>query len=242
MQETPRARALGPQVRIALNQVQALLRRDESFDPKSVTRLFKVALPDSVEVLLGPQLLAALQAEAPGVSLLLEPFDRVSLPGELDADRIDLGIGFRLSGQVHHKQRLLFRDNFLCLFNGALLGVEAPIGMRDFLRFPHVLTSLSGIARGVVDDALAKEGLSRTVVLWTPRFLAVPTLVQGAPVITTMSARLAELYAKTLGLTLSPAPVPLEDIPVSMMWHASYDADPAHRWLRELLVRLCREL
>jgi LysR family transcriptional regulator, mexEF-oprN operon transcriptional activator len=28
---------------------------------------------------------------------------------------------------------------------------------------------------------------------------------------------------------------------VSMLWHASYDHDPAHRWLRDLLVRLAHE-
>ena len=96
-------------------------------------------------------------------------------------------------------------------------------------------------AHGVVDDALAKLGRTRSLALTTPRFLVVPFLVRAAPVITTMHARLATYFADALGLTVSPAPMALEEVAVSMLWHASYDDDPAHRWLRQVLVRLAGE-
>jgi DNA-binding transcriptional LysR family regulator len=83
---------------------------------------------------------------------------------------------------------------------------------------------------------LEKLGLSRTVVLTTPRFVVVPFLAAGAPVITTMHARLARMFADTLGLSLSPPPVSLPEIKVSLLWHASYDEDPGHRWLRQTIV------
>ena len=94
----------------------------------------------------------------------------------------------------------------------------------------------------MVDDALAKLGLRRTVVLTTPRFLVVPSLVARAPVVVTMHARLARLFAAELGLSLSPPPVELQDIAISILWHASYDHDPAHAWLRRIVVRLVAEL
>jgi hypothetical protein len=58
------------------------------------------------------------------------------------------------------------------------------------VRLPHVLTSLQPGEHGPVDDALLNLGLKRTTVLTTPRFITVPFLVRGAPVITTMHARL----------------------------------------------------
>jgi DNA-binding transcriptional LysR family regulator len=241
MQPTPRALTLGPQIRATLQQIQGLLRYDAAFEPATLERLFTLAMPDGVEVLLMPRILAYLRAEAPGVSLLLQPFDRLHIANDLDADRLDLGIGFRFTGQVHHKQKLLYRDHFLCLFNADLLGIKAPIALEDYLRLPHVLTSLSGPVRGVVDYALEKQGLARRVIVWTPRFLAVPFLVQRAPVLTTMSARLAGLFVDSLGLTASPPPIELEDEPISMIWHASYDEEPAHRWLRGLILRACKE-
>lgn len=238
MRPTPRALALAEPVRTLLRQVQSLVRRDAVFDPRTVTRTFTIGLPDSAEVLLGPRLLAYLRAEAPGISLLLRSIDRIRILQELDADRVDLGIGFFTEGQTHHKRRLLYRDNYLCMFNADLVGITPPISLADYVRFPHILTSLKETAHGVVDDALAKRGLSRTLAVTTPRFLAVPFLVRSAPVITTMHARLATFFAGALGLSVSPAPVELEDVAISMLWHASYDDDPAHRWLRATILRL----
>jgi hypothetical protein len=96
--------------------------------------------------------------------------------------------------------------------------------------------------RGVVDDALEKCGLRRTVVLTTPRFLAVPSLVARAPVVVTTHARIARFFAAELALSLSTPPVELQDVAVSLLRHASYDHDPAHAWLRRIIVRLVAEL
>ena len=104
-----------------------------------------------------------------------------------------------------------------------------------------MLTSLRGDAHGLVDDALAKLGLKRTIALTTPRFLAVPFIVRDAPVITTMPSRLAHFFAEVFGLDLSPPPVELPDVTLSLLWHASYDQDSAHQWLRQTVARLAAE-
>jgi DNA-binding transcriptional LysR family regulator len=241
MRPTPRALALAEPLRGVLRGVQELVHQEGSFDPKTLERTFTVSLPDSLEILLGPRLIAYLRATAPRIRLLLRSVEAVRILDELDADRVDLALGFFNRGQVHHKQRLLYRDSYVVLFNADLVGLEAPIGLEDYLRFPHVLTSLRETAHGVVDDALALIGRSRMLAVTTPRFLVVPFLVQSAPVLATMHARLAIAFAGSLGLSVSPVPVTLDDVSVSMLWHASYDRDPAHRWLRDLLVRLAGE-
>lgn len=241
MRPTPRALKLAEPLRATLRQVQALVHREERFDPATVERSFTVSLPDSVEVLLGPRLIAQLRREAPGIRLLLRSVDRTRILDELDADRVDLAIGLFSEGQIHHKRRLLYRDSYVVLFNADLIGIQPPIGLDDYLRFPHVLTSLRETAHGVVDDALAQIGRSRILAVTTPRFLVVPFMVRSAPVIATMHARLATAFGSALSLAVSPVPVPLDDVAVSMLWHASYDRDPAHRWLRDLLVRLANE-
>ena len=65
-------------------------------------------------------------------------------------------------------------------------------------------------------------------------------MVQRTPVIATMVEALARAFAQQLDLATSPVPVPIDDFAISMLWHSSYDQDPAHRWLREVLVRLGR--
>ena len=243
MRPTPRALALADPVRVALAQVEALVARDEAFDPRTAERLFRVGLPDSVEVLVGPALLAHLCEAAPGVRLRLHSTVGLELLDELDADRLDLAVGLRTfpQGKAHHRRRLLATDSYLCMFDAGRTGVAPPISLEDYVRLPHVLTSLREGERGVVDEALARLGLGRTVALTTPRFVAVPFLVAGAPVVTTMHARLARLFAASLGLSLSPVPVELPEVPVSLLWHASYDRDPAHAWLRRTVARVAAE-
>ncbi len=244
LRPTPRALALVEPVRIALAQIQVLVSRDEAFDPRTAERTFSVGLPDSMEILIVPSLLAYLREVAPGIHLRLHNIDSSKLLDDLDADRLDLAVGYGVfaQGQAHHKRRLLFTETYLCMFNAERTGITASISLDDYLRLPHVLTSLRPGERGVVDDALEKLGLRRTVVLTTPRFLAVPSLVARAPVLVTMHARLARFFAAELGLSLSLPPVELQDMAVSLLWHASYDHDPAHAWLRQMIVRLVAEL
>jgi DNA-binding transcriptional LysR family regulator len=246
MRLTPRAVALLEPARTMLAQVEALVSRDQAFDPASAVRTFRFGLPDSMEILIMPALLARMREVAPGIHLRLYNFDASRLLDDLDADEMDLAIGYEAfqPGQFHHKRHKLFTETYLCMFNAEKTGVAPPISLEDFVRLPHVLTSLrpGRSVRGIVDDALEKLGLRRSIALTTPRFLTVPSLVARAPVIVTMQARLARRFAAEFGLSLSPLPVELREVTVSLLWHASYDNDPAHTWLREQVVQLAAEL
>jgi DNA-binding transcriptional LysR family regulator len=246
MRLTPRAVTLLEPVRTMLAQVEALVSRDHAFDPATAERTFRFGLPDSMEILIMPALLARMREVAPGIHLRLYNFDASRLLDDIDADEMDLAIGYEgfQPWQFHHKRRKLFTETWLCMFNAEKTGIAPPISLEDFVRLPHVLTSLrpGRSVRGIVDDALEKLGLRRSIALTTPRFLTVPSLVARAPVIVTMQARLARLFAAEFGLCLSPLPVELSEVTVSLLWHASYDHDPAHTWLRNLVAHLAAEL
>ena len=245
MRPTPRGLALVAPVRGILGQVQALTASRTAFVPASADNVFRIGMPDSVEVLLVPQLLAYLQREAPGIKLRLQSVGHpAQMLEDLDADHLDMAVsvGAIAEGRDHHKKRAILTGTFMCMFNAALVGIEPPISLEDYVRLPHVLTSLRQGERGVVDTALEKIGLKRNVTLVTPRFLAVPYLVRGAPVVTTMHAELARLFSSALGLSLSPPPLTLPDMAISLVWHESYDDDPAHAWLRRVIARLAAEV
>jgi LysR family transcriptional activator of mexEF-oprN operon len=93
-----------------------------------------------------------------------------------------------------------------------------------------------------VDEALAKHKLRRTVAMTTPGFLAVPFVLRRAPVITTMPSRLARYFAEAFGLVTSPAPIDLPGFTISLLWHASFDQDPGHLWLRQTVSGLASEV
>jgi len=186
-------------------------------------------------------LMARLRSAAPDVSLRLRSINRLSILEELDSGRLDLGIGVFDHGQIHHKRRPLYTDNFLCLFSPEQLNLVPPISLADYLRVPHVLTSLSADAHGAVDDVLAKLKLKRTIALTTPGFLAVPFVLRRAPIITTMPSRLARYFAEAFGLATSPPPIELPTFTISLLWHASFDQDSSHVWLRQTVAGLGSE-
>ena len=240
MRPTPRALALVTPVRAALSQIETLVAPPAAFDPASADTTFTLGIPDSTEVLLMPQLVARLRAVAPGVKLLLRNVDRYRILDDLDTGRVDLGIGVFEHGQTHHKRRVLNKENYLCVFNAELVGASPPISLEDYVRLPHVLTSLVETAHGVVDEALAKIGRRRVIAITSPRFTGMPFVVRHAPVIATMHSRIARFFGDSLGLAVSPAPIALPDVSISMIWHASNDAVPGQRWLRETILELRR--
>jgi DNA-binding transcriptional LysR family regulator len=36
-------------------------------------------------------------------------------------------------------------------------------------------------------------------------------------------------------------PVPAEEFTISLFWHPRLEADPAHRWLRALVLEVCKD-
>lgn len=211
------------------------------FEPATAGRVFRIGLADSVEVAVIPSVIERLQTSAPGVSLRLRSTSRTNILEELDTGSLDLGIGVFNHGQTHHKRRQLYTESFLCLFSSEQLNFKPPISLQNFLRWPHVLTSLSDDAHGAVDDALAKSKLQRSIVMTTPGFLAVPFIVRRARVIATMPSRLARYFSDAFGLVTSPVPVDLPSFTISLLWHASFDHDPGHIWLRQTVAGLARE-
>ena len=240
---TPRALALADPIRVALSAIQGTLLQERGFDPAEAERTFLLGMPDSIEVVLLPRLMAHLEAEAPKIRVRVRSIDRFDVLEQLDRDRLHLGVaGLLTEGTVHHKRRRLYVTNYLCLYDPARLPLAPPLTLEDYLAVPHVLGSPRGDAHGVVDDALAPLGLRRTIAVATPHFAAVPFLLKGARLLSTVPQRPARLFAERFGLATSPVPVALPDFDVSMLWHASYDHDPAHRWLRGTVARLAAEL
>src|SRR6516225_757206 len=91
---TPRAVTLAEPVRTTLARIQTLVARDEAFDPATAMRTLRFGLPDSMEILIVPTLLAQLREVAPGIHLRVYNIDSSRLLDELDADELDLAIGY----------------------------------------------------------------------------------------------------------------------------------------------------
>ncbi len=86
MEPTPRALALVPAAREALDRIQKGMVHSQNFDPLTTTDAFSIALSDVGEIVFLPQLLRAFAEFAPNASLR-----SVSLPPGTDRARTRSG-------------------------------------------------------------------------------------------------------------------------------------------------------
>ena len=75
-----------------------------------------------------------------------------------------------------------------------------------------------------------------------PYFRTALEMVARSDAVITVSERLVERFAPALGLRVLEPPLPLEPYTLSLVWHPRFDGDPAHRWLRDRILRRCHEV
>lgn len=238
---TARAKQLAEPIRGGLRMLQGALA-GQSFEPRTSSRRFVLAASDYVELVLLPSLLRRVQREAPGVRLQLRPWGLHEVPGELARGEVDLMLGFYGALPPHHHEQPLFGDEYVCVVRRGHPTVKSKLSLSRYLQLSHVLVSSRADSPGSVDRALAAIGKQRTVGARVSHFLTVPVLVSRTDMVAALDRRVAEVFAKPLGLKLFAPPIKLPKGTIGQVWHQQQDADPAQRWLRELIVDVASKL
>jgi DNA-binding transcriptional LysR family regulator len=182
-----------------------------------------------------PKLLARLEHEAPGIRLQVRAWQEHYVPADLERGEADLMLGLYLSLPAGHRQTPLFEDRFVCVVRKRHARVRGKLSLATYVDLPHVLVSHQPDGRGVVDDALARRGLSRTVVLRVSHFLLVPPIIAATDYVAALSEFVARPFAKTWPLQILPTPLPLPVGTVRVVWHERTQASPALAWLRRVI-------
>jgi DNA-binding transcriptional LysR family regulator len=116
MEPTPYAGTLAEPVGYALSTLHDCLNEVSQFDAGTSTRKFKIGMTDIGEVYFLPQLMAALHAAAPGISVSTVRNAAVNLQDEMESGQIDLAIGLLPQLKSGYFQRSLFRQRYVCMF------------------------------------------------------------------------------------------------------------------------------
>lgn len=238
---TVRAQQLADPIRQGLRLLEGALS-EPRFEPGSSERRFVIMASDYVELVLLPPLLRRLARQAPGVRLELRPWGLHEAPPELARGEADLMLGFygKLPPQ-HHEQRLL-EDEYVCVVRRGHPRVKGKLTLARYLELEHVLVSARGNSPGSVDRALSALGKQRRVGARVSHFLSVPPLVARTDLVAALDRRVAEVFAKPMGLRLLPPPLRLPRGAIGQVWHQQHERDPAQRWLRQLISDVAREL
>jgi len=241
MVPTPRAAALRREVSALTQSVRGVLQpADDAFDPAGLDRIFTIRANESFVETFAARLVAVVAAAAPKLRLHFTPKPDKSVT-PLREGQIDLDIGV-LGGDAGPEVRVqaLCRDRFLGVARDGHPLFDAEITAERYAGFGHVVSARRSPRDGPVDAALAALGLKRrvaTVVQSFPAALAVvcrSDLLSHAP-----ESYLASVMEFRGGLRTFPLPVKMEAFTVSQMWHPRMEADPAHRWLRGVILETC---
>lgn len=237
MEPTLMAHELHAPVRELLEASQRLLLSRRSFDPATDEHTFRIGISIQSESLLVSELFADLAVSAPRVKLLLSPTSRERAFDALDAEQIDLAIGYLPGGSGWHRRQMLFDLGVVCCYHPALLPFAAPLSLAQYQAGRHAMISAKDSLYGYLEDALEAAGVAINPVLAASNFLTLFATVARAPLLTTVPAIVARHYAPLFGLAISPLPFVFPSFPVELVWHARSHEDSAHRWLRQRLER-----
>jgi LysR family transcriptional activator of mexEF-oprN operon len=239
MQPTPRAIALGEQVRPFLRVLQGELLGPPSFDPAVSERVFHLGMSDALEAALMPMLLQRLLAVAPGVRVVAHQTDSGRAPAMLDTGEIELAAGVFDPPAAWHRQRRLFGWHYVCLYDPGQIAVRGdPVPLDTYLAHPHLLTSFNAELTGFIDERLAELGRSRRVQFSSRNFSTSAALLKRMPAFTTLPSYYAEAWRDLLGLAVAELPFDVPRFAVSLMWPATADLDPGLAWLRAIAAEL----
>jgi DNA-binding transcriptional LysR family regulator len=248
MVPTPHATDLRNRVHELAHDAHAVLRPAVAgLDLSELKRTFVIRSNESFAEIFSARLVAAVTAVAPKLQLQFAPKPDKDVRA-LREGFVDLEIGVLGKSGPEVRVQALFRDHFVgAVRDGHPLVVKGKITAQRYAGFGHVVSSRRGSANGPVDEALAALGLTRTVVAVVPSFRAALAVASGSDLVAlvTRSFFNATQGHRTksgpAGVRSFPLPVRTESITVSQMWHPRLDADPAHRWLRGLVLATCRE-
>jgi len=241
---TPRGQSLAEPVREALLRIHATLGTQPEFDPVTARREFTIIVSEEALPDLLPALIRRLAAEAPGICCRVQLISETILTrleyGEADLcvclDRLPL---YATRAWPSSLRMLELRPvRWICAVDASHPTVGDSLTAEQFFSLPHAFGAPSTYSAGTEELVRRLFDIDLTVQLAVPSLLHLPLVLAGTSYVATMPERV---------LRLAPVLSPLKSfsIPFStplqhelLLWHNRHDADPAHAWLRKLIVEI----
>ena len=234
---TPRALELRERVSQLVQDGKAVLRPAETLNLKRLVRTFTLRTREGFVENFGPDLMARVGREAPGVRLcFMQKPDKDSASLRDGSVDLETGVvGETIGPEV--RAQALFRDRFIGVVRKGHALSRGKITPSRYAAGRHIAVSRRGLDKGPIDEALEPLGLERQIVTIVGSFSTALALARTSDLI----ASLPERHTGNLraGMHSFRLPVAAPEFAVSLLWHPRLDADPAHRWLRGCVRDVC---
>jgi DNA-binding transcriptional LysR family regulator len=207
---------------------------------------FRIAASDYLDPTFLPALIARLRLEAPRARVTIHSLsDEFDYRAQLARGDVDLVIGNWLEPPEELHLGRLFSDEIVCLVSADHVAVRSPRTwtLERYLECDHVApTAMHAGGRGVIDEHLERQGLSRHIVVRSPHFALVPSMLAQTSLVLTTGRLFCQRYTAHLPLRIVRCPVGFPAMTYYQLWHdVSHRADSL-RWLRETVRDVARTL
>ncbi|MBC3251171.1 LysR family transcriptional regulator [Serratia fonticola] len=246
---TPYAEELRERTQNAVFAARSVLRPSATeLNLATLERTFNIRANEGFVEAFGASLIAASAKAAPLVRLRFSPKpEKTSKP--LREGLVDLEIGVLGTMGPEIRLQALFRDRFVGVVRaGHPLTREPEVTASQYADLGHIVASRRERTYGPVDEALAELGLRRNIAAVVPSFPAALAVAQESDLVALVPASflinqpVANIEGGVGTLWAFELPVTTRLITISQLWHPRAEADPAHRWLRQLVLNVCRKL
>ncbi|MEJ2860406.1 LysR family transcriptional regulator [Actinomycetospora flava] len=239
---TPLAARLIDRTEAAVTGIERVFSAAPDFDPAATSREFTLLVSDYATSVFGPPLAAAFARAAPGARLRLCPHRPEDVAGA--AERLRALDGLLLPhGFVDDLPYLdLYEDHWVVLVATTNDRVGETVTLDDLAALPWVTVYHRPTAFTPAAQQLRAHGIEPRAQVVVESFLPIPDLVAGTDRVALLQGRLAARLRPDEGVRVLPCPFTATPLVEAMWWHPTYDADPAHRWLRGLLTEVGADL
>jgi DNA-binding transcriptional LysR family regulator len=215
-----------------------VLQRTE-FDPASSDRTFTVVMPDLGEAHYLPPLLAALETQAPGVSLRTIALPPFATAAALESGQADLALGYypdlQKAGFIRQK---LVDVPLVGLVRQDHPTIGDSMTLDEYLSARHAVMRPEGRGQEV-DELLAPEQAPRRVVAEVSHFMSLLTILEGSDLLAVVPRDLAQIGTRHARLRTVRMPIPMPSVTIHQFWHERVRKDAGHAWMRGLIHAVC---
>jgi DNA-binding transcriptional LysR family regulator len=249
---TPFALTLWPNVREALDQLQAALV-PQHFVPREARNSFVLAMADATAAELMGGLAQELEHQAPNISVRVLPLTTRDPRALLENGGVDLALGYfpavladltakAQSGEaMAFEYHRLYDGEYVCVMRKGHPLAQNNISLDNFCNARHLLVSFSGRPYGFIDEALASIGRQRRVVMTVNQFFTAGRMVVNSDLLTVLPRHFVPTTGISKELLLCDLPFKVPTLHVDALWHRRKHAQSDHVWLRDLLINIAHD-
>lgn len=227
-----------------LRSAETLFSEARSFDPATAHHTFSLAASDYLDPLFLPQLVSQVKAAAPNCHIEIHPLSAdADYRNHLAQGQYEVVIGNWLKPPEDLHLGRLFGDEVVSLVSLQHPAARRGWDLEAWLAAEHIApTPTHPGARGVIDELLAAQGLSRNITARCPHFGLIPAMVAGSLLVLTTGRQYCERFTSHLPVQVLPCPVPFPRMMYYQLWHERTHASNAGRWLREQIKSVAASL